>query len=146
MAEIVEFRVTICEPRKAFLLKQESFSSNLAIKNCLPDDLIHAEFSNNYTAIVCLAHDPKVDDMALIEALSQSKAFYIGAMGSLKTTKNRLDRLKKFGLSEFHLQKLKAPIGINIHSKTPQEIAVSILADLISHRHEHKLSLNTRQK
>lgn len=135
-AKSLDFNVSICEPRKQYAQRLTSLESDAALYYCLPDDLIKKQFSQSNSAIICLAHDPKVDDMALIEALSSSEAFYIGAMGSLKTTENRIVRLKSLGLHEQQLERLHAPIGINIHSKTPEEIAISILAELIAARHE----------
>lgn len=137
-AKPLGFQVTICEPRQAFLNRLESFHNRDNIVVALPDDLIRAEFSDEFTGIICLAHDPKVDDMALLEALSHSSAFYIGAMGSQKTSQNRKDRLRALGILEYQLSQLHAPIGIDIHSKTPEEIAISILSDLISARYRHK--------
>jgi xanthine dehydrogenase accessory factor len=135
-AKTLDFNVTICEPRKDYSQRLTQFESNTPIHYGLPDDLIRSNFSGRNTAIICLAHDPKVDDMALMEALTNSDAFYIGAMGSLKTTENRKVRLQTLGIQEKQLSKLRAPIGLNIHSKTPQEIAISILAELISARHK----------
>lgn len=144
-AKPLGFQVTICEPRQAFLNRLESFHNRSNIIIALPDDLIKTEFSDEFTGIICLAHDPKVDDMALLEALSHSRAFYIGAMGSQQTSQKRKARLKALGLEEDQLNQLHAPIGIDIQSKTPEEIAISILGDLISARHCHK-TLRTANK
>ncbi len=141
IAKSLEFKVSICEPRAAYNSRIQFNSDKVDFKTCLPDDLIRSDFLSSHTAIVCLAHDPKIDDMALLEALTNSDAFYIGAMGSKKTTQNRITRLKSLGLSASQLAKLRAPIGIHINSKTPQEIAISILADLINARHSHKFNL-----
>ena len=135
LAKNLDFKVSICEPRKQYADRLLSLG-DAEIHYCLPDDLIRTGFSESNTAVICLAHDPKVDDMALIEALTNSKAFYVGAMGSAKTTDNRLKRLKTLGLEDEQLARLHAPIGIDIHSKTPQEIAVSIIAELISARYK----------
>jgi xanthine dehydrogenase accessory factor len=140
LAQSLDFKVTICEPRKQYAQRLVSLDNSADIQYCLPDDLIRADFLEENSAIICLAHDPKVDDMALIEALTNSKAFYIGAMGSKKTTENRVQRLKRLGIDDKQLKRLHAPIGINIHSKTPQEIAISIVAQLIAIRHTVKLS------
>lgn len=134
-AKSLDFTVTICEPRKQYAERLLSLVA-ANIHYCLPDDLIRTDFLESNTAIICLAHDPKVDDMALIEALTNSRAFYIGAMGSAKTTDNRVQRLKLLGLEDEQLARLHAPIGIDIHSKTPQEIAISIIAELISARYK----------
>lgn len=139
-ASSLDFQTIICEPRKKYLERLELFNNNKNIITALPDDLIRESFSDQYSAILCLAHDPKVDDMALLEALTNSNAFYIGAMGSINTSKNRFLRLKSLGLSDSDIKKLHAPIGLDIKSKTPQEIAISILADLIYARSVHKES------
>ncbi len=82
--------------------------------------------------ITTVSHDPKIDDLAIMYAL-RSKAAYVGAMGSVRTSAKRRERLQEhFSFSEQELYSLKAPIGLDIHSKTPAEIAVSILADLIA--------------
>lgn len=138
MARSVEFSVTLCEPRVDILNRlPDHYRAQHAIVNALPDDLIRKEFNDEFTAIVCLSHDPRVDDMALIEALQHSRAFYVGAMGSLNTSQARRQRLRSLGLNESHLSKLNAPIGLDISSKTPPEIAISILAQLIRQRGSH---------
>lgn len=134
-AASVEFAVTLCEPRKEILNRlPEIYQSNVSVVNALPDDLIKAHFNDEFTAIVCLSHDPRVDDMALLEALENSRAFYIGAMGSVKTSEARCKRLKSLGLNKENLARLHAPIGLDISSKTPPEIAISIIAQLINKR------------
>lgn len=138
MASSVEFSVTLCEPRIDILNRlPDHYRAQHTIVNALPDDLIRKEFNDEFTAIICLSHDPRIDDMALIEALQHSQAFYVGAMGSLNTSQARRKRLLSLGLSEAHLYRLNAPIGIDISSKTPPEIAVSILAQLIKQRVNH---------
>lgn len=137
-AESLDFNISICEPRAGYLNKLESFKGHKNIKNVLPDDLIRSQFSDEFTAILCLAHDPKVDDMALLEALTNSKAFYIGALGSLSSSENRIKRLQSLGVNDLQLKRLHAPIGIDIQSKTPQEIAISILAELVKVRNQHR--------
>ena len=137
-AVTVEFAVTVCEPRKEIVQRLPSiYQSSTEIINTLPDDLIKSSFNDAFTAIVCLSHDPRVDDMALLEALANSNAFYIGAMGSLKTSEARRMRLRSLGLNDTELSRLHAPIGLNISSKTPSEIAISIMAELISKRFSH---------
>lgn len=150
-AETLGFDITICDPRaahnKRFQIDQFAYKKHKPIYNIsydLPDDLIRQNFLDSFCAIVCLAHDPKVDDMALLEALANSNAFYIGAMGSLKTSQNRVSRLMALGLTQKQLSHLHAPIGLDIHSKTPQEIAIAISAELISSRYRHKLSSKSK--
>ena len=136
-AKSVEFNVCICEPRKEYIQRYAGKSSDTLILQTLPDDLIREKFNDPYCAIVTVAHDPRVDDLALLEALNSS-AFYIGAMGSLKTSENRISRLNQFSLSQEALNKLHAPIGLSIGSKTPPEIAISIISELVLYRHNFK--------
>ena len=126
------FRVTLCEPREAFASGWSY--SHIPLDRRLPDDLIAAEFSDAWCGILALAHDPRIDDMGLLAALD-SPAFYVGAMGSRKTSEARRQRLASLGLSPAALARLKAPIGVDIPSKTPPEIAISIVADLIAARY-----------
>ena len=98
-----------------------------------PDDAIRDTASDNYTAIVALTHDPRIDDMGLMEAL-QTDAYFIGAMGSKKTSANRRERLKQLDLSDADIDRLHAPVGLPLGSKTPAEIAVAILAQLVALR------------
>ena len=119
MAIALEYEVTLCDPRPNYL---DHWSVNgVEISASLPDDLVRAKFSNPYSGIVALAHDPRVDDMALMEAL-KTDAFYVGAMGSERTSAARRERLPELGLSEDQIQALHAPIGFSIGSKTPAEI------------------------
>lgn len=126
----LDFDTWVCDPREnAFQHWPVSFTRNFTQ---MPDDLIREQANDQFTAIVTLSHDPRVDDMALMEALT-TDAFYIGAMGSKKTTQARIQRLQQLGLSEQQIEKLIAPVGLSIGSKTPAEIAMSIAADLIQH-------------
>ncbi|WP_223795378.1 XdhC family protein [Marinobacter sp. F4216] len=131
-ASAADFDVTLCEPREAFAAGWSH--ANIPLVRRLPDDLIAERFSDAWSGILALAHDPRVDDMGLLAAL-QSDAFYVGAMGSKKTSAARRERLASLGVDEASLQRLKAPIGVSIPSKTPAEIAISIVADLIAERH-----------
>lgn len=126
------FRVTLCEPREAFATGWSH--PHIPLDRRLPDDLITAEFSDAWSGILALAHDPRIDDMGLLAALD-SPAFYVGAMGSRKTSEARRQRLASLGLAPVALARLKAPIGVDIPSKTPPEIAISIVADLIAARY-----------
>jgi xanthine dehydrogenase accessory factor len=86
------------------------------------------------SAVVALTHDPKLDDMALLEAL-QSPAFYVGALGSHANNAKRRERLcKYFGLTENEAERLHGPVGLPIGSRTPPEIAISILAEMTAVR------------
>jgi xanthine dehydrogenase accessory factor len=136
LAEIcknLEFEVTLCDFRDEFL--QGWQVEGVQVIKTMPDDLITEAFHDHHCAIVALAHDPRVDDMAMMQALT-TEAFYVGAMGSLKTSNQRRERLAELELNAQQIQKLHAPIGLDIHSRTPYEIAVSIAAHLVSARAE----------
>lgn len=134
LAEIcnnLEFDITLCDFRDEFL--QGWQVDGVQVIKTMPDDLISEAFNDQHCAIVALAHDPRVDDMAMMEAL-KTDAFYVGAMGSMKTSNQRRKRLLELEVSQPQIDKLNAPIGLDIHSRTPYEIAVSIAGDLISAR------------
>ena len=127
LANICEYEVIIIDPREYFANKKR-FPNDLII-NQWPDvglESYNFNFSDN---IVTLTHDPKIDDLALKIALN-SKAGYIGSLGSRKTHASRIDRLKREGFNLEQISKIHAPIGLNISSKTPQEIALSIMAEI----------------
>lgn len=132
MAQSLDYLVTVCDPREHLLA---DFDVPGVQKICdMPDDAIRAQASDAMSAIVALTHDPRIDDMGLMQAL-ETAAFYVGAMGSKRTTENRLIRLKQLDLSDSALARLHAPIGLPIGSKTPPEIAIAILAEIIAVRH-----------
>ena len=101
----------------------------------LPDDVVREHAADEHCAVITLSHDPRVDDMALMEALD-SACWYVGALGSVRTTEKRLQRLSQLGLSSGALARLHAPVGLSIGSKTTMEIAVSIIAQLTQLRRE----------
>ena len=139
LAEIcknLEFEITLCDFRDEFLQGWQVEGVNVI--KAMPDDLIAESFHDNHCAIVALAHDPRVDDMAMMQAL-KTEAFYVGAMGSLVTSNKRRERLLDLELNKKHIKKLHAPIGLDIHSRTPYEIAVSIAAQLIAERSNRPL-------
>lgn len=128
MALMLNYKIIVCDPREEYY---QSWNVNgVELDTGMPDDVILAKAIDSRTAVVTLTHDPKLDDMALIEAL-KSEAFYVGALGSNKTNKQRRQRLRKLGIIERDLDKLHGPVGITIGSRTPPEIAISILAELI---------------
>lgn len=131
LALIMDYEVTLCDPRPSYLDNWHVEGVHLSAD--LPDDLVRDSFSNAYSGIIALAHDPRVDDMALMEAL-KTDAFYIGAMGSERTSANRRLRLPELGLSAAEIERLHAPIGFAIGSKTPAEIAIAIMAEVTSVR------------
>jgi xanthine dehydrogenase accessory factor len=135
MALALEYDVTLCDPRENYLDNWHVDGVETTAR--LPDDVVRERFNNPYSGIIALAHDPRVDDMALMEALKTS-AFYIGAMGSERTSAARRERLPELGLSQAEIDLLHAPIGFEIQSKTPAEIAISIMAEITAVRHSRK--------
>jgi xanthine dehydrogenase accessory factor len=99
----------------------------------MPDDLVLAMRLDHNSAVVAVTHDPKLDDMVLLEAL-KSPAFYVGALGSRGNTAKRKQRLRDFDLSDAEIDRLHGPIGLDLGSKTPAEIAVSIMAEIVAVR------------
>ncbi len=132
MALALEYDVTLCDPRPKYL--ENWHVDGVETTSRLPDDVVREGFSNPYSGIIALAHDPRVDDMALMEAL-KTDAFYIGAMGSERTSAARRERLPELGLNKDEIDILHAPIGFEIQSKTPAEIAISIMAEVTAVRH-----------
>ena len=132
MARALEYDVTLCDPRPNYLDNWEV--EGVEKTSRLPDDVVRERFSNPYSGIVALAHDPRVDDMALMEAL-KTEAFYVGAMGSERTSAARRERLPELGLSQEEIERLHAPIGFQIESKTPAEIAISIMAEVTAEKY-----------
>jgi len=137
-ATAADFTVTLCEPRHTFAAGWGH--PHLPLDRRLPDDLITESFNDPWCGVLALAHDPRIDDMGLLAAL-QSPAFYVGAMGSKRTSEARRERLASLGLDDTALRRLRAPIGINIPSKTPAEIAISVVAELIKARHHLRTTL-----
>ncbi|MBV1872447.1 MAG: XdhC family protein [Gammaproteobacteria bacterium] len=138
MANSLDFQVSLCDPRKsAHQYWRPDEYPYVMFTQKLPDDVIREKFSGPLCAIAALAHDPRIDDMALMEALT-SQSFYVGAMGSQKSTLKRKGRLKDLGINPAQLSALRAPIGLPIGSKTPMEIAISIAAELAQARNTHK--------
>ncbi|MDO9316278.1 MAG: XdhC family protein [Burkholderiaceae bacterium] len=132
MALALDFDVTCCDPRDSHALAWDLPGSHFS--RAMPDDLLLEMQADAHTAVVALSHDPKLDDMALIEAL-KSPAFYVGALGSRRTTAQRKQRLALFDLTPAEIDRLHGPIGLHIGSRTPAEIAVSVLAEIIAVRH-----------
>jgi xanthine dehydrogenase accessory factor len=131
MAQALDYQVTVCDPRDEYT---ETWSlPGVELKRGMPDDVVTAMNLDGHSAVVTLTHDPKLDDMALLEAL-KSPAFYIGAIGSKKNNDARRQRLAEFDLSQAEIARLHGPVGLKIGSKTPPEIAVAILAEMTAIR------------
>lgn len=127
----LDYQVVVCDPREEYRLAWQVPSVDVI--HAMPDDLVLEMKMDSRTAVVALTHDPKLDDLALMEAL-KSDAFYVGAIGSRINNARRRERLKEFDLSAAQLERLHGPIGLYIGSKTPAEIAISILAELTAIR------------
>lgn len=128
-AVALEYVVTVCDPSPE-LGPYWRNARHFRFLHQYPDGFIERDFHDKHSAVVAVSHDPRIDDMALLEALN-TQAFYIGAMGSQKTSQKRLERLASLGIESSALSLLRAPIGLDIGSKTPAEIAMSIAADLV---------------
>ena len=137
MAQALDYEVLICEPREEYA---RSWSvPGTRVLSGMPDDVVRTLQPDAHTAVVALTHDPKLDDLALLEALS-SKAFYVGAIGSLANQRKRRERLKEhFDLCDAALDRLHGPVGLKNGARTPPEIAVSILAELTAVRYRYRI-------
>jgi xanthine dehydrogenase accessory factor len=129
MALALDFEVTCCDPRDEYNLTWDVPGTTFS--KAMPDDLALELQLDPHSAVVALTHDPKLDDLVLLEAL-KSPAFYIGALGSRGNTAKRRERLAMFDLSPAEIDRLHGPIGLDIGSKTPAEIAVSIVAEIVA--------------
>tara|TARA_B100000029_G_scaffold343981_1_gene336402 strand:+ start:434 stop:1153 length:720 start_codon:yes stop_codon:yes gene_type:complete len=139
IAKLLDFDVTIVDPREAFA-SQERFPNDNVI-NLWPEECFDQLEINSRTAIVTLTHEPDLDDPALNYALN-SNCFYVGALGSKKTHSNRLKRLKKQKFSNKDLKRINGPIGLPINASKPNEIAISIMSEIIASLRHHDF-LNT---
>jgi xanthine dehydrogenase accessory factor len=131
MALGLDFEVIVCDPREEYHLTWDVAGTTFS--TAMPDDLAVEMQLDPHTAVVAVTHDPKLDDLVLLEAL-KSPAFYVGALGSRGNTAKRKERLALFDLSAAEIERLHGPIGLDIGSRTPAEIAVSILAEIVAVR------------
>ncbi|SNS94978.1 xanthine dehydrogenase accessory factor [Noviherbaspirillum humi] len=129
MAQTLDFNVTVCDPREEYSANWDV--SGVTLSSAMPDDQVLAMQLDAHSAVVALTHDPKLDDMALLEAL-KSNAFYVGALGSRANTAKRKERLALFDLTPEEIGRLHGPVGLRIGSRTPPEIAISILAEIVA--------------
>ena len=134
-AKSLNFEISIIDPRGYFASEQRF--PNLKIINKWPDEAFKEIETNENSALIALTHDPKIDDPALHHALKK-KFYYIGALGSKKTHENRCKRLKEAGFSEKEINLIDGPIGIKLGGKSAPEIALSIIAQLVSKTHNNK--------
>jgi xanthine dehydrogenase accessory factor len=140
LSSMLNYEIHICDPRENYI-KSWNIDKVTVNKN-MPDDVVTSLRPDQTTAIVTLTHDPKLDDMALLEAL-KSDAFYIGSLGSKKTNAARRKRLLKMDLNQQQIEKLHGPVGLDIGSHTPAEIAISIMAEITAVRNNKHLE-NTK--
>jgi xanthine dehydrogenase accessory factor len=127
MALGLDWQVAVCDPREEYEGTWDV--AGVPLLRTMPDDTVLAMKLDERCAVIALTHDPKLDDMALLEAL-KSPAFYVGALGSRANNAKRRKRLAEFDLTEAQIARLHGPIGLYIGSRTPPEIAVSILAEV----------------
>jgi xanthine dehydrogenase accessory factor len=132
MAHMLDYHVTVVDPREEYANGWDLAS--VPLDRGMPDDVVRELNLDGHSAVVALTHDPKLDDLALMEAL-KSAAFYVGAIGSKKNNDARRERLKEFDVSADEIARLRGPVGLYIGSKTPPEIAVAILAEMTAVRH-----------
>ena len=132
MARMLDYHVVVVDPRQEYADSWDLPS--VPINRGMPDDVVRELELDGHSALVALTHDPKLDDLALMEGL-KSAAFYVGAIGSKKNNDARRERLKEFDVSADEITRLRGPVGLYIGSKTPPEIAVAILAEMTAVRH-----------
>jgi len=132
MAAALDFEVLVCDPRDEYVQTLAAVNgAGIRRVEGMPDDAVRDMHPDAHTAIVALTHDPKLDDMALLEALG-SAAFYVGALGSRRNQDARKKRLEEhFGLTQAQLARLHGPVGLALGALTPAEIAVSIVAEIV---------------
>ena len=127
MALLAGYRVRLIDPRRAYA-SEDRFPA-VELIHAFPDEALAERPLGSRSALVVLAHDPKIDDPGLIAAL-RSQAFYVGALGSKRTHAARLQRLAAAGFDEMALSRIRGPVGLTIGARSPAEIAISILAQM----------------
>ena len=127
IARIAGYDVTIIDPRTAFATPERFPDVSLFAE--WPETVLPKLSIDHYTAFVALTHDPKIDDYALVQALT-SGCFYVGALGSTKTHARRVERLRAQGVSDAAIARIHAPIGLDIGAVSPAEIAVAVMAEI----------------
>jgi xanthine dehydrogenase accessory factor len=138
MAVMLDYQVTICEPRAEYHEGWEAMAG-VTLSAQMPDDLVLAMNLDHNSAVVAVTHDPKLDDLALMEAL-RTPAFYVGALGSRHNNNQRRKRLLEFDVSEAEAAQMRGPVGLNLGALTPPEIAMSIVAEMTAMRRGVDLS------
>nr|WP_246386514.1 XdhC family protein [Litorivivens lipolytica] len=136
LATAMDYAVTVCDPRQDRI---DQFAVVGVETVCaMPDDVVRERADDPHSIVITLTHDPRIDDMALMEAL-RSQASYVGALGSERTSAKRRERLLMLELTESEIARLHAPVGLPIGSKSAMEIAVAIIAELVQLKAQRKL-------
>lgn len=138
MAVMLDYRVTICEPRPEYHEGWEALAGT-TLSRTMPDDLVLEMQLDANSAVVAVTHDPKLDDLALMEAL-RTPAFYVGALGSRRNNEARRERLRLFDVTAEEVDRLHGPVGLRLGGLTPPEIAMSIVAEMTAVRRGIDLS------
>lgn len=141
MAPALDYDIVVCEPREEYARAWDARDGDVIA--AMPDDAVR-ELTCARTAVLALSHDPKLDDLALLEALP-SPAYYVGAIGSRANQAKRRKRLRSLGVPEAALARLRGPIGLAIGSRTPAEIALAILAELVTLRRPREAAVRIRK-
>jgi xanthine dehydrogenase accessory factor len=142
MAKMLNYRTVVIDPRRSFSSTERFPNVDLLIQQW-PQKAFENLILSPATAVALLTHDPRIDDPAL-KILLESPVFYIGALGSRKTHAARRKRLKNMGYSESQISKIHAPIGLNIEAESPEEIALAVLAEIVSERNQLSPNPDTR--
>ena len=129
----LDYEVLVCEPRTHFRSAWTVSGTQLLEAACMPDEAVQREASDARSMVLALTHDPELDDLALLEALP-AETFHVGALGSTRSHAKRCQRLKFMGLDAGYLERISAPVGLSIGSRTAPEIAISIMAEIVAVR------------
>jgi xanthine dehydrogenase accessory factor len=136
MAQALDYRVIVCDPREEYTAQWRVDGATLTTE--MPDDAVIAMRPDAHSAVVALTHDPKLDDLALMEAL-KGDAFYVGVIGSKKNQQRRRERLLEFDVTAEQVARMHGPVGIKNGARTPPEIAVAILAEMTAVRYGYRI-------
>jgi xanthine dehydrogenase accessory factor len=132
MAVMLDYQVTVCDPREEYHAGWSGLEG-VSLSRSMPDDLVLAMKLDARSALVAVTHDPKLDDLALMEAL-RTPAFYVGALGSRRNNDTRRQRLRGFDVSADQVHAMRGPAGLNLGGRTPPEIALAIMAEMTAVR------------
>ena len=138
MAVMLDYQVTVCDPRVEYHEGWEKLEG-VTLSRAMPDDVVLQMHLDANSAVVAVTHDPKLDDLALLEAL-KTPAFYVGALGSRRNNDRRRERLLGLDLTPDEVARLRGPVGLNLGGLTPPEIAMSIVAEMTAARRGVELS------